>query len=66
MKVYRRFFAALAALILCLSMPASAWAADAAEPADAAPAETVEETAAPIEADDSGEISFENKRWIRC
>lgn len=51
MNVYRRILAVLAALILCFSMSASAWAADTA------PAE-------PVEAEESSdEISFEGKSW---
>ena len=51
MKVYRRILAVLAALILCFSMSASAWAADTA-------------AAEPVEAEESSdEISFEGKSW---
>ena len=51
MNVYRRILAVLAALILCFSMSATAWAADTA------PAE-------PVEAEESSdEISFEGKSW---
>ena len=51
MNVYRRILAVLAALILCFSMSASAWAADTA-------------AAEPVEAEESSdEISFEGKSW---
>lgn len=48
MKAFKRILAALAALILCFSLSASAWAADAAEP---------------VAAGESDKIDFEGKSW---
>ena len=58
MKAYRRILAALAALILCFSMSASAWAADAVPTEE--PAVESAGAAEPVEADNGEEeISFE-------
>jgi len=54
MNVYRRILAVMAALILCLSVSASAWAADLSDDS-AAPA--------PAEAAEADELSFEGKSW---
>ena len=62
MKAYRRILAALAALILCFSMSASAWATDAVPTED--PAAESTGAAEPVEADSAEEeISFEGKSW---
>ena len=62
MNAYKRILAALAALILCVSLSCSAWATDAAVAEDGS-AQT-EGAAEPVAADnDSDDISFEDKSW---
>lgn len=65
MKAYKRFAAALAALILCFSFSCSALAADAAEESELAPETAAAEAAQPIEApaEAEDEINFEGKSW---